>query len=235
MARNPTRGLLPHGKPRERGNLPAQRPAVEHQIAGDRKRWHQEHEIREEPVPDGPLRVLGRGLDEPHHAAHDAESAQGEHRKVPDRTHPARNSREQRPGRRSLGLKARRLLRRRAPAPPARHVAECGHERVTQLADRGIARRGIKLGRADDDGAQRLGHARSRKAALAVTRRGLEPRHAEEEQHAERVDVAPHVRLPKAELLGRRIGARAKVRGVPLAILSERSGNPQVDEGDPGA
>ncbi len=59
---------------------------------------------------------------------------------------------------------------------------------------------------------------------------GLFARNAEEGDHAERIDVAPHARLPKAILLRRSIRSRAKPNGIRSCSLAIPPRNTEVDE-----
>ena len=59
---------------------------------------------------------------------------------------------------------------------------------------------------------------------------GLFARNAEEGDHAERIDVAPHARLPKAILFGRSIQSRAEPNGIRSCSLAIPPCDAEVDE-----
>ncbi len=49
-----------------------------------------------------------------------------------------------------------------------------------------------------------------------------------EQQHAQRIDIAAHIGLTIAELLGRRIRTRSEMAGIAHGVLVEGTGDAQV-------
>ena len=194
-----------------------------------------------------PARVGAHRGRRPHvgdHAPREHNRKPAQHQHVPGDPHPGRHAPEPRPApgtppafgeprdrktKAVRGLKGRRLKLRRRDAPSR---ALRGEKRVPELPSSRKARRGIELRRPNDHGPQRLRHPGRGKARLAVRRPRLATGHAEEQHHSQRKDVARHAGLPKAKLLGRGVGARAKVRGVLLGARPVGPRDPQVDEGD---